>query len=883
MKMRKVAKCASLLVLATTAAFPTIVAAQDTAEPQPAQAADGAVADIVVTGIRQSLSKGIETKRQAVTFVDSIVAEDVGKLPDQNIAESLQRVSGVQIRRSLGDGTSVSIRGLRQNRTEVNGRSLVSPFGRGPGVPADADFNPLSLYPAELISRLEVTKLLSADQIDGSLGGTVNIITRKPLDAPNTMVAGRIEGSYADMLDRKGVSGSLLYSRNFDDRFGVLVNVTASDRPIQEDSFNSFAGFLPLTGAFDPNGDGVADNDPNGDGLAGTYIADLRYQRLRERRKRLGANVVLQWRPTDELELSLDTVYAAGKAKRRRNWFAVALTSNGADYVDYSFSPNEVLVAGTVRRPLQGNDERLTIKDDSLSSALNLRYEKGPWTIKAEGSYSDAQLNYNQTYVRTQTRASYLTSFDFTGGGVPQLTLPSGVDLLDPSLYNYSNFFDNRFESNAKEYAGRVDLRYAIESGVLDSFEVGGRIAKLKTARNSLLSQLTSSVRLTDRDAALYEVGSFPDLLGGKAPFAQSYLVGNPFGTGADFACEAILGSCTPRVLDPTASYKLDEVTKAGYVKLNLKGDLGSIPFSGNIGLRYTRTDRDAVSALRRADGTFQPVTASPSYEDWLPSAVLKFDLTDKLVARVGAAKVVGLPDSQDLSPGLLLNRIVYTGTGGNPNLKPFRADQYDVSLEWYFRQGSALTVGLFYKDIGSFLTTRSTFEDVPGETQQFLVTRKVNGEGGKLKGAEVMLQLPFNFLDGFASGFGILANYSYIDSSTPFVNARTGATLPLEGLSKHNANLVGYYEKDGFGLRVAYNYRSGYLDSVTAGGEGSFFKPYETIDASIRYDFGAFGIYAEAGNLTNEKQIRYTGAPEAIALYAEQGRRFAIGANFKF
>ncbi|MFD2431871.1 hypothetical protein ACFSUK_34810 [Sphingobium scionense] len=131
----------------------------------------------------------------------------------------------------------------------------------------------------------------------------------------------------------------------------------------------------------------------------------------------------------------------------------MALTSNGADYVDYSFSPNEVLVAGTVRRPLQGNDERLTIRDDSLSSALNLRYEKGPWTIKAEGSYSDAQLNYNQTYVRTQTRASYLTSFDFTGGGVPQLTLPSGVDLLDPSLYNYSNFFDNRFESNAKEYA----------------------------------------------------------------------------------------------------------------------------------------------------------------------------------------------------------------------------------------------------------------------------------------------------------------------------------------------------------------------------------------------------------------------------------------------
>ncbi len=146
-----------------------------------------------------------------------------------------------------------------------------------------------------------------------------------------------------------------------------------------------------------------------------------------------------------------------------------------------------------------------------------------------------------------------------------------------------------------------------------------------------------------------------------------------------------------------------------------------------------------------------------------------------------------------------------------------------------------------------------------------------------------MLLQLPLDFLPAPFEGFGVLTNYSYIDSETPFRNARTKELLPLEGLSKHNANLVAYYEKNGFGARVAYNYRSAFLDSVTPGGEGSYFKPYDTIDASIRYEFGAFAVSLEGSNLTNEAQVRYTGAPEATALYAVQGRRFALGLSARF
>lgn len=869
----------SASTLATIAALASAGGAM--AQQQDATATD-TVEAVIVTGIRSSLREGIEVKRQTTQFVDSIVAEDIGKLPDNNIAESLQRVSGVQIRRSLGEGTSVSIRGLRQNRTEVNGRTLVGPFGRGPGVPADADYTPLSLYPAEIISRLEVTKLLSADQSDGSLGGTVNIITRRPLDGADRLLAASAEVSHSDLSKHEGYSGAILASQRFGNGdFGGLINVTYSDRPVQEDSFNSFAGFLPLTSAFTFGG--VNQSDPNKDGVPGTYIADLRYQTLRERRERVGVNGVLQWKPNDQLEFVADAIYSKGEAKRRRNWFAVALTSAGSDYLSYTFSPNEVLVAGTVNRPLQGNDERLTINDHEFSSAFSGKYEAGPLTVFGEVSYSDAHLAYNQTYVRTQTAANYVSSFDFRNGDIPSLTLPTGINLLDPALYRYSNIFDNRFISDADELSAKLDVTYDLNAGLLKSLQFGGKTARLKTQRDSLLSQITSTVGLPSLSSSLYEAVNFDGFLQGKAPFAEVYLAGNPFGTGAEFACRAIVGTCAPRTLDPTASYKIDETTNAAYAKVNIDGDLGSIPVSGNVGLRYSQTDRDASSALRRADGTFAPIDASITFKDWLPSGVLKFELNNDLIARVGAAKVVGLPDSQDLSPGLLLNRVVYTATGGNPNLAPFRATQYDASLEWYFRQDSALTVGVFYKDIGSFLSTRTAYESVPGEAQQFLVTRKVNGQGGSLKGVEVLLQLPLDFLPAPFEGFGVLTNYSYIDSETPFRNARTKELLPLEGLSKHNANLVAYYEKNGFGARIAYNYRSAFLDSVTPGGEGSFFKPYDTIDASIRYEFGPFAVSLEGSNLTNEAQVRYTGAPEATALYAVQGRRFALGLSARF
>lgn len=844
------------------------------------QAALGA--DVVVTGIRASLQAAIDAKRANPQFIDTVVAADIGKLPDVTIAESLQRVSGVQIRRALGEGTSVSIRGIQQNRVEVNGRTLANPNGRGRGFDAllDSDYNPLSLFPAEMISKLEVIKLLSADQIDGSLGGTVNIVTRHALDKSGQQIAVSASGVYADLAKRWGYDASALWSNTYaGDRLGVLVNVTYSRKPIIDQSFNSFAGYGLLTTAFNTPANPRA-FDPNGDGRPGTFIADLRYQNLEETRERIGANLSLQYEPSDNSQIYFDAVYSHLNTDRRRDWLSLPFTSVAADYLNYTLSPNEVLVAGTVNRPIQTNDERLTVTSDTISGAFGMKTQLGRLSIHPEIAYNYAHLENTQTYVRLQTIANYISSFDFQDRAVPSWTLPAGVDLLNPAIWRYANIFDNLFKVTTTELAGNLALSYDLGGGFLRSFDFGGRYADFRHERHSFTNQIAITTPITALSSSLYGPVRFPGLLNGRAPFAESYLAANPFGTGERFACVALgVTGCTPRARNPIQTFEIDETTLAGYAKLNF----ATGPFSGNVGLRYSETRRDAFGT-QQVGATLTPITASPRYTDWLPSASLKYEATDTLQLRLGAGKVVGLPDIADLSPGIVLAAAPpLQGSAGNPNLDPFRATQYDAAVEWYYAPGAALTVGLFYKDVSSFIVRRSAIELPLGPALPYSILRSYNSSGGKVKGVEVLFQQPLTFLPSPLDGFGVLTNFSYIDSKTPFTNLRTGASLPIQGLSKVNYNLVGYYEKSGFGVRVAYNYRDSYLDSIATTGEGVFFEPYKVLDASVRYEFGPFTLFADATNLTDAAQARYTGAKEAASLYAVQGRRFSFGFNARF
>jgi iron complex outermembrane receptor protein len=874
----------SIALLASVSFLTSATAAwaqENSAQPtEPASQNDGD--EIIVTGIRSSAKAALAAKRENPQFIDAIVAADIGKLPDATIAESLQRVSGVQIRRALGEGTSVSIRGIQQNRIEVNGRTLANPNGRGRGFDAllDSDYNPLALFPSAMISRLEVIKLLSADQADGSLGGTVNIVTRRPLDKRGQQIALSASGVYSELADRLGYDASALWSNTYaSDRFGVLVNVTYSRKPVIDQSFNSFAGYGLLTTAFNTPANPTA-NDPNGDGLPGTFIADLRYQNLAETRERIGANLALQYQPSDNTEIFFDTVYSRLTTDRRRDWLSLPLSSTAADYSAYTLSANEVLVAGTINRPLQTNDERLTVHSDTVSMAFGTNTQLGRLTIRPELNFNYAQLENTQTYVRLQTISNYFSSFDFQDRAFPTLTPPTGLNLLDPTIWRFANIFDNLFRVTTKEMAGSLRFSYDLGDGFLRRLEFGGKLTDLRHKRDGYLNQIAITTPITALSPSLFGQVAFPDLLEGQAPFAQTYLAANPFGTGEQFACVALgVVGCTPRKFNPVQSFRIDEKTQAAFAKLNFERGR----FSGNVGLRFSQTDRIA-RGTQQLGAVFTPIVTKPTYRDWLPSVSLKYEVTDQLQLRLGAGKVVGLPDIADLSPGIVLAAAPpLQGSAGNPNLDPFRAKQLDAAVEWYYAEGAALTLGMFYKDVDSFVIRKSAIEFPVGPGTPYTILRSYNGAGGKIQGVEVFFQQPFTFLPSPFDGFGVIANFSYIDSQTPFTNTRTGDKLPLLGLSKINYNLIGYFERSGFGARVAYNYRDRFLDSIASTGEGVFFTPYRTLDASVRYEFGPFTIFADATNLTNSAQSRYTGAPEATSLYAVQGRRYSAGVSAKF
>ncbi|WP_298196423.1 TonB-dependent receptor [Novosphingobium sp.] len=890
--------CVAALIVGTPAA------AQDATGASPAAVADATPADaIVVTGIRRSLEKGLQVKRLSNEIMDSVVATDVAKLPDNTIAESLQRVSGVQIRRALGVGTSVSIRGLRQNRTEVNGRTLINPSGRGRNADAvaDADYGPLSLFPSELISRLDVIKLQGADRPDGSLSGTVDVITRKPLDSADRIIAMSASGVYADQAKRSGYDASALYSNSFADQtFGILLNVTYARRPITDQSFNSFTGYTPLTALFNTTANPKA-NDPNGDGIPGIYIADLRFQNIRETREQIGGNAAFQWRPTDRLEVYGDVVYAHLTTDRNRDWSSIPLSTNGADYLSFTLSPAEILTAGTIRQFAQTNAEVLHVSSDTISGAVGIKWKSADdrFTVRPEFNYADSTLDSTQTFVRLTSLAKYDFAFDLNQGGVPKVTAPTGLDFTNPASFRYSNVFDNFIATHSRETAGRIDFTYKPTGGFISSIDTGMRYAALTADRQSTFRQIAfagstpaNTFLASTGSSSLYGLRDFGGQLRGQVPtFLTRYIAATPFGTGSQFGCEAIASSalCGTRVVDPLQSFVITEKTLAAYARVNFAGQLGTIPVSGNIGMRYSDTERSAVGSIRRASGVIDPLVSSTRFHDWLPSATIKFELNDKLQLRLGAAKVLGLPDTIDLSPNLQLNRLSpYNGSAGNPNLKPIRADQIDASLEWYFAPGSAFTVGAFYKNVKTFIFNQAAFEVPPGEVapdplgQGWLITRPYNGTGGKIRGVEVLFQTPFNFLPAPLDGFGVVANLSYIDSSTSLKD-RKGATLPLQGLSKVNYNLVGYFEKWGFGARLAYNYRSRYFDSVGPGATAVYFAPFRSVDGSLRYEFGRFTVSLDAANLTNSVQRKYTESPEATSLYALQGRRFTLGFNAKF
>lgn len=858
------------------------------------------VEEVVVTGLRQSIAAAIEAKREASNIVDVVNAEDIGKLPDQNVAETLGRVSGINISRKDGEGSGFTVRGLSLNRIEINGRSFVGPTQDA--TPALETVNP------EILSGIEVIKSPTADLVEGAIGATVNLKTRRPLDGEDILSA-RAQVVYADQADKTGYRTSGLISKSFGEgTFGALLGLAYARVHAQGEGLST-NGWV-RTNAIDGNGDGVDDPGlfrPN-------RISSQIEQRSDERSTATGA---LQWRPDDATDVILEGTYSRLKRDRDLAYYQLLLNDN-----DVAGSAT-VLPDGTVSRAtLTGITLRPLAYDapsdlESYNFGLSGKREAGRFKFSADASYSHGEGSENQAGLSTGAPFTYVivpkagnnvdVTYDFGANrDFPDYSLSSNFNRDDPSQYRLFSVFDGVARSENRGYDGRFDVTFDAGWGALTSLQAGTRYEDIRLESEDPQSTpgVASLLAVADRNGdgivTLDELPavSYNNQLSGNffseasGNFPRNFLTGDVLSV-AQARADVGLGSPAPV---PASERSVDQRTPAGYVRANFEGDLFSVPYVANLGVRFVSTKRTArgnAVATGPAGVTVTPTELTKTFSHWLPSGNISFSLTDDVLLRFAASKVVARPALRDVAPGITVSLTNFTASAGSPDLKPIEADQYDATIEWYMADASLLSLALYRKDISTFIISTTSSETIDGypptavnPSGLFQINRPRNGTGGTVEGFEVGYQHAFKFLPAPFDGFGVLANYTYADSETPIQNPLGGGTLPLQNLSRDSYNVVGYYENDLFTARIAYTYRSKFLaslDSAALGG-ARYEDEYGQLDATASVSLSQkVKLTFDAVNLNKAVTRQYNGTWSRLAASSVNDTRYSLGftANF--
>ncbi|MEA9565077.1 MULTISPECIES: TonB-dependent receptor [Xanthomonas] len=839
---------------------------------------------VQVTGTRSSVTKAQLVKQNAEQIVDSIVAEDIGKLPDNNVAEALQRISGIQISRNYGEGSSIAIRGLTQVRTELNGRDIFTANdGRG------LSFEDVS---AELLGGVNVYKNPSADMIEGGLGGTVDLRTRLPFDYDGRKIAGSVQYNHYDLAD----DGKPAFSGLFSDRWqtgigeiGILVNYSQQKSPFRQDTI-SIEPWYTQTDL--PGYEGQQISVPHGAGINTT---------VGERERKTGA-FAMQWRPNDAVEVYTQVLRSDYDFSwHDYSFFALTGANPMQGTPGIQINDRNEFVNGTFQNvPADSNTsltERHSVTTDYSLGAKWTVNEK--LTLSTDFQYVDATTTGTRYIVATGLNNTPFFNIDFRGD-LPKLSVTdaSGAEGFLANQDNYNGWrwhLDNKDDNKGTEFAWRSDMDLAFDSDFVRSFKAG--------------------VRYTDRDAETKgNVFRFMCINGcAGTPFSQFPTVGvvtNPitdffrgksstFGptlTASDVAVgnyEQTLATFggTPLEFAPNNINTQNEKTYAAYGVLRFGVD-GDIPFDGNIGVRVVRTEVGSQGVRTGTDaegGGLIPVDAQQTYTDVLPSLNLRWMLSDQLQWRFAASRGISRPTFDRLNPNLSLSTgtsngaSTFTGAAGNPSLEAVKADQFDTALEWYFGQGSMMYGTLFYKKVEGFIANAVFNEVYDGQVWQ--ITRPVNGDSGKIRGAELGYTQFFDFLPGWLSGFGVQTNYTYVDSEAPSPTATDtngqSLTVPLEGLSKNSYNAILSYETSRFQGRVAYNWRSDWLVTTAGNGTGNlpvYNKGFGQLDASLRFNINAvWSISLDGVNLLDTRRESYLGNESRYRDFVINDRRYGL------
>ena len=857
-------------LLMTASALPLLAApaqAQETSE----------VSDvIVVEGIRSSLLDARNAKREASQIVDVVSAEDIGKLPDTNIAESLQRVTGVQIDREAGEGTGIRIRGLEQVLLLVDGRTVQS---------NDEDRNAtLEGFPSELFGKVEVYKSPTADLIEGGVGGTVLLSTRKPLDFNERTIAYSVEGVYSDLAEEYGYELSAMWTDKFlDDSLGLLLAVSYGERDLRTD-------------ILDTQSWRSVDIDVDGDTVTESLRGPRNYNAVIRNREResLGITGSVQWAPTDDLNLYLDGTYT----QLNDDFTSIAINNgnilgNGSALVGPFVTEGDSLLqytrSGITRPTIGGTDEGK--ENETYIIGVGGDWSRDALTVSADIAYSFA--TQDDDFIGLNAGPASPTDVTVNFVGSPTIDFGS-FDYTNQANFNVPGGHSNlNVETPSEEFSARLDFDYEVDNSFFTSFEAGLRYADSSIERERTFRESARPAEAGNPISnfpEIFQPVSFSNFLDGEAGGLPDVTEFAPVISRArEDELRTLLG-LAPRVFDPNSSFDIDEEILAGYVKANFAGEAG-VPFSGNVGVRVAQTDLTAGGFAVVSRSEFTPVTDEQSYTDVLPSANISFDVTDEWKVRIAAAEVLARPDTTDLRRGFSFIEDTASGTGtasgGNPELDPFRATQLDLSIEYYFGETGLFTIAGFYKDVESFTQTEVITDiTLPGTTEGILfdLTRPVNGEGGTIEGFEIAYQQTFDFLPAPFDGLGFTGNYTYTKSDSGDLDPDTNEALPLEQLSENSLNLIPFYEKGPFGIRIAYNWRDEFLiQTSNPGGSPEYVKDRGQLDLSASYDVSdKISLTLDALNLTREEEINFQSVERQLVEYSIDDRRIFFGIRGK-
>jgi iron complex outermembrane receptor protein len=929
--------------------------ASDAADDAAKDAPTGVLEEVIVTAsISTSILDSIATKRNADTIIDVVDAGALGVLPDKSIAEALGRLPGVTTIRDSGQSSQLNIRGMNGDfiQTTLNGREQVSTAGYSEAT----RWSSFDQYPAELINQAAVYKSPKASQIEGGVAGTVELKTANPLLAPNPhnfVASARL--SYNDAAgdyggDEYGERFTISYQGKFlQDTLGVAVGYSYLEQP------NAF--IFNRAGADDQLGYGTR----NIDGTDASIPRAFQWQAGNGTDERVGYMATIVWQPTDNFKAQVDyfnSDFDRGDARQ-------GITVGGIDedemnsIVSGGSLSNGILTGATISATdpnlnnqshpwFEARTEDQTTSAESETFGVNLE-----WYITDTSLISFDYTSGTGTKTR-EDRIASMHAYDFASDGSFQ-ELPgqsmtynlngqnfanasfSGVDFTNLNTMRLSRYerYPHLYEDEIDSY--RVDFLQDLNWGPIASFEAGIRISDrtFGADRGTFLYGSRSGQGTGWCEDNTSSLACMPQSVDGFVVTQSLPGVPDHFViTDLNALGDAIFGPGNTQGVKLFSrdwtfieSNDIEEETEAYYLMLNLDFEIGSVPVSGNIGVRQVESDVKTVGLQSVGAGNGTPITDGvgvtqdyldyvsygPEYSDTLPSLNLAFSITDNDVIRFAAAKVMGRPpvgqmkggagswngatitDPNDPNFGLTEYNV---WTNGTPYLDPFRADQYDLSYEHYFDNGGAVSAAVFWKDIESLIEgpTQFTGDDIPedlgiivppGQFLNIYQTYLNNDKGGYIRGIELAGTTTFDNLPGAWSGLGATASYSYTQSETEVSGGRFfDNNLPLPGLSENVFSGTLFWDGNNMSAHVNVRWRDEFVQNLPIPGANTptLAQPYTTVDAQFSYSFeNGFMLVFSGDNLTDEENIIEYGVDGSLGEYKQFGRQFYVGINYVY